>query len=377
MKNIFLNSIKRLTFLVIALLVLGSCNEDTPDRIETASVSFSISSNDILVSQNVSFNIQSTNVINGIEWDFGDGTTSTLQSPSHAYAVVGDYVVTLTYKEGTVDKIVPKKISVSLSNDINGTSTLKEKLASLNDKILVCAHRATASDKPENSLSAIQNAIDENIEIVELDIRETKDGELVLMHDATLQRTTTGTGNVNSFTLQELKQYNLEKENGALTTEKIPTLKEVFDLARGKIYINLDLDEKAAFEKVYTVAKQYGMLKQVMFYTKDNSVIRTILRTNVDLVVLPFIDDETELNSFSSSNLNIVHYSTTSFNTAMVQNANNKSIGVYANVYVNTSTTPQSDNNFQIDRFIALKGNVIQTDHPTYIKKYLQQKKLN
>jgi glycerophosphoryl diester phosphodiesterase len=213
--------------------------------------------------------------------------------------------------------------------------------------------------------------------MVELDIRETKDGELVLMHDATIQRTTTGTGNVSSYTLQELKQFNLEKANGSLTNEKIPTLKEVFDLTRGKIYINLDLDEKAPFTKVYDLAKQYGMLKQVQFYSKDNSLIRSMIAKNPDLVVLPYIDDEAELNSFSTSNLSIVHYSDSSFNTTLVQKAKDKAIVVYANSYVNTSTTPQSDNNISIDRFILLKGSVVQTDHPEYIKTYLQGKNLN
>jgi hypothetical protein len=125
------------------------------------------------------------------------------------------------------------------------------------------------------------------------------------------------------------------------------------------------------------LAKQYGMLKQVQFYTKDNSLIRSMLAKNADLVVLPYIDDEAEFNSFSTSNLSIVHYSDTSFNTTLVQKAKDKAIVVYANSYVNTSTTPQSDNNIAIDRFIALKGSVVQTDHPEYIKTYLQGKNLN
>ena len=154
-------------------------------------------------------------------------------------------------------------------------------------------------------------------------------------------------------------------------------MKEVFDLARGKIYINLDLDEKAPFAKVYDLAKQYGMLKQVQFYTKDNSIIRSMLTKNPDLVVLPYIDDEAEFNSFSTSNLSIVHYSETSFNTTLVQKAKEKAIVVYANSYLNTSNTPQKDNNQEIDKFIALKGSVVQTDYPEYIKSYLQTKNLN
>lgn len=377
MKQFIFNNILLRNISFLALFVLYACSSgDSP---ATLKASFTLASQDALVNEVVQFKNESTGSIDVVFWDFGDGTTSSQSNPIHTYSKLGTYTVTLKVKNNAAnsENTASKTILVALSNDISGRITLKEKLNSLNGKIMVCAHRATEIDKPENSLVAIQNAIDNQIEMVEIDIRETKDGELVLMHDATIQRTTTGTGNVSGYTLQELKQFNLEKANGSLTNEKIPTLKEVFDLTRGKIYINLDLDEKAPFTKVYDLAKQYGMLKQVQFYSKDNSLIRSMLAKNPDLVVLPYIDDEAEFNSFSTSNLSIVHYSDTSFNTTLVQKAKDKAIVVYANSYVNTSTTPQSDNNISIDRFILLKGSVVQTDHPEYIKTYLQGKNLN
>jgi glycerophosphoryl diester phosphodiesterase len=377
MKQFIFNKIFQRNISFLALFVLYACSSG--DSQATIKASFTLVSQDALVNEAIQFKNESTGNIDAVLWDFGDGTTSSQSNPVHSYSKLGTYSVTLKVKNNdtSTESTATNTISVALSNDISGRISLKEKLSTPNGKIMVCAHRATEIDKPENSLVAIQNTIDNKIEMVEIDIRETKDGELVLMHDATIQRTTTGTGNVSSFTLQELKQFNLEKSNGSLTNEKIPTLKEVFDLARGKIYINLDLDEKAPFAKVYDLAKQYGMLKQVQFYTKDNSQIRSMLAKNADLVVLPYIDDEAEFNSFTTSNLSIVHYSDTSFNITMVQKAKDKGIVVYANAYVNTSTTPQSDNNISIDRFIALKGSVVQTDHPEYIKTYLQGKNLN
>lgn len=377
MKQFIFNKILQRNIGFLALFVLYACSSgDSPATLKAA---FTLTSQDALVNEVVQFKNESTGSIDAVFWDFGDGTTSSQSNPTHTYSKLGTYTVSLKVKNNAsnTESNASNSISVSLGNDISGRISLKEKLNTLNGKIMVCAHRATEIDKPENSLVAIQNAIDNQIEMVEIDIRETKDGELVLMHDATIQRTTTGTGNVSGYTLQELKQFNLEKANGSLTNEKIPTLKEVFDLTRGKIYINLDLDEKAPFTKVYDLAKQYGMLKQVQFYSKDNSLIRSMLAKNPDLVVLPYIDDEAEFNSFSTSNLSIVHYSDTSFNTTLVQKAKDKAIVVYANSYVNTSTTPQSDNNISIDRFILLKGSVVQTDHPEYIKIYLQGKNLN
>jgi glycerophosphoryl diester phosphodiesterase len=372
-KSVFKQSIGFLT-----LFVLFACSGGegpTP----TIKASFSVESLEAFANEPLAFKNESTGDFNAVFWDFGDGATSSESNPKHTYLKAGNYNATLKVKNtsSTTESVFSKTIVVAMSNDISGRISLKEKLSTLNGKIMVCAHRATEAGYPENSLSAIQNAINLGIEMVEIDIRETKEGELVLMHDATITRTTTGSGNVSSYTLQEIKQFSLKKADGSLTNEKIPTLKEVFDLARGKIYINLDLDDKAPFSKVYPLAKQYGMLKQVMFYTKNNTTIRSMLTTNSNLLVLPYIDDEAEFNSFSNVTLGILHYSDTSFNPTLVKKASDKSISIYANVYVNTNTTPQSDGNFLLDKFITLKGNVAQTDHPEYIKTYLQGKKLN
>jgi hypothetical protein len=119
------------------------------------------------------------------------------------------------------------------------------------------------------------------------------------------------------------------------------------------------------------------MVNQVQFYTKDDTLIRSIINTNQNLVVLPYINTTSEFNAYANTNLDIVHYSDTSYNTTLIQLAKSKGWSVYANVYVNTNATPQSDNNTLLDNFIALKGNVIQTDFPEYIKSYLQQRNLN
>lgn len=378
MKQFIYSSLFKRSFGFLSLFVLFACTgSDNPTP--NIKASFSVESIEVFANEPLAFKNETTGDFNAVFWDFGDGTTSSESNPKHTYLSAGNYNTTLKIKNTslTTESVFSKTIVVAMSNDINGRITLKEKLSTLNGKIIVCAHRATEAGYPENSLSAIQNAINLEIEMVEIDIRETKDGVLVLMHDATITKTTTGSGNVSSYTLQEIKQFNLKKADGSITNEKIPTLKEVFDLARGKIYINLDLDEKAPFAKVYSLAKQYGMLKQVMFYTKNNTTIRSMLTTNANLLVLPYIDDETEFNSFSNVTLGILHYSDTSFNPTLVKKASDKSISVYANVYVNTSTTPQSDGNFLIDKFITLKGSVAQTDHPEYIKTYLKGKNLN
>ncbi len=111
-------------------------------------------------------------------------------------------------------------------------------------RVLVTAHRGDWRSHPENSLSAIQGAIDMGVDIVEIDVRKTLDGYLILMHDSTVNRTTNGYGSVSSMTLQQIKALFLKSNQGgsgaAVTSERISTLSEAMIVAKGKIMVNLD-----------------------------------------------------------------------------------------------------------------------------------------
>jgi len=134
---------------------------------------------------------------------------------------------------------------------------------SKNDQIIVIAHRGIWHIAPENSLQAIQNAIDMDVDMVEIDIRATKDGKLVLMHDQSINRTTNGKGNVKDWTLEQLKTLNLVDNFGSVTEHKIPTLEEALLLSKDKILINLDKSYNY-IDKCYEVMKKTGTLKQVV-----------------------------------------------------------------------------------------------------------------
>ncbi len=107
-------------------------------------------------------------------------------------------------------------------------------------KVLVVAHRGDWRNAPENSLLAFQNCIDMGADMVELDLKKTKDGHLVLMHDKTIDRTTNGKGQPSDYTLEELKKFKLRNGMGRVTFHTIPTLEEVLNLTKGKILINID-----------------------------------------------------------------------------------------------------------------------------------------
>ena len=127
-----------------------------------------------------------------------------------------------------------------------------------NNSVLVVSHRADWRNAPENSLQAIQNCIDMGADMVEIDLKKTKDGHLVLMHDKTINRTMTGTGSPDEYTLAELKAMRLRNGAGIKTRHQIPTFEEVMNLCKGKIMVNVDKGYDY-FKDAYEVLKdRYG-----------------------------------------------------------------------------------------------------------------------
>ena len=112
-------------------------------------------------------------------------------------------------------------------------------------QVLVAAHRADWRNFPENSLEGIESAIQMGVDIIELDIKKTKDGHIILMHDKTLDRTTSGKGLVSDYTLAEIKAMVLRAAQGVKTRYKIPTLEEALLVCKDRAVINVDQDRKS------------------------------------------------------------------------------------------------------------------------------------
>ena len=93
---------------------------------------------------------------------------------------------------------------------------------------------------PENSIATFENTLTYLPSFFEIDPRLSKDSVIVLMHDATLNRTTNGKGKVSDYTLAELKKLRLKDVDGKLTNYQIPTLQEAIEWARGKTILSLD-----------------------------------------------------------------------------------------------------------------------------------------
>ena len=142
-----------------------------------------------------------------------------------------------------------------------------EKFKDPDGEIMIIAHRGDWRNAPENSLLAIQHCIDMGVDMIEIDIRKTKDGHLILMHDETVDRTTNGTGRVDSYTLDSIRTLKLRNGLDRVTQFGIPTLEEAMNLCKGKIMVNLDKCYDY-FAEAYEVLERTGTVDHVIMKGK-------------------------------------------------------------------------------------------------------------
>lgn len=108
--------------------------------------------------------------------------------------------------------------------------------------MMLMGHRGAKALEPENTLLSIKRALEIGVDAVEIDVHLTKDQEIVVIHDSTVDRTTNRTGPVGSYTLEDIRKLDAGKG------EKIPTLVEVIGLTKGKAKLVIELKEKGTEE---------------------------------------------------------------------------------------------------------------------------------
>lgn len=152
-------------------------------------------------------------------------------------------------------------------------AALRDRLYNPAAGVMVVAHRAChaaapsrglTAPLPENSLAALERCIALGVDIVEIDVRRTQDGALVVMHDAKVNRTTTGKGKVANLTLGELQALRL-KAGDQVSDAAPPTLCAFLKAARGRILVNLDLKDPALANMAARVVRDVGAEDWVLF----------------------------------------------------------------------------------------------------------------
>lgn len=150
--------------------------------------------------------------------------------------------------------------------------------------IWVAAHRGCSTDYPENTIPAFEAAIAAGVDQIELDVRATLDGELVVIHDATVDRTTDGSGKVSEKTLAEIKMLDAGSYKGArFAGTRIPTFREFMDLAAKYPTLTVDIELKEyptvpgndprAYEvadAILAIVEEYGYADRVVINSFSN-----------------------------------------------------------------------------------------------------------
>ncbi|TDQ80059.1 glycerophosphodiester phosphodiesterase family protein [Sphingobacterium yanglingense] len=164
----------------------------------------------------------------------------------------------------------------------------------------IAAHRGAHNKYPENSIASLQEAIRLGVSIVEIDLRSTKDGVLILMHDKTVDRTTTGKGKVSDLTYAEISALNLrETAHGAISAHKIPTFQEALAICKNKCIIDIDFKEenrayiRTAFDQIVAA----GMQDQVLFFLYDYKDMASASKLNKEITLFPRANNMQDLNA--------------------------------------------------------------------------------
>ncbi len=198
------------------------------------------------------------------------------------------------------DAVLPKKTSLYTVNP-KTSEGLRALFNYTGDPLpLVSAHRGgTGKGLPENCIATFEHTLQCTYAMMEVDPRYTKDGVIVLHHDATLERTTNGKGRLADFTLTELKQLRLRDSQGHLTEYSIPTLDESLQWARGKTILVLDQKSVPVEARVRKIeehrAEAYAML--IVYSLKDAKRCHAM---NPDIMMEVMVTDRAKFDAFDT-----------------------------------------------------------------------------
>jgi glycerophosphoryl diester phosphodiesterase len=166
---------------------------------------------------------------------------------------------------------------------------------------LISGHRGGATKGfPENCIATFENTLRYTPAFFEIDPRLSKDSVIVLMHDATLERTTTGRGKVSDYTWEELKKLKLKDNEGNVTPFTIPTLSEVIEWSKGKTIINLDKKDVPLI-MIANLLKKHGAETSLMLTVHTAEQARFYYGHNPNRMFSAFIRTKQEFQDFEKS----------------------------------------------------------------------------
>lgn len=234
---------------------------------------------------------------------------------------------------------------------------------------IVIAHRGSHLIKPENTIASIEEAIAIGADYVELDLRTTKDGHLVLLHNDRVDQGSNGKGLIKDLNFEEAKKLILTGKDGSL--HQIASFEDALNTCKGKI--NIYLDFKAAdAEKAYRVIKKAGMEHQILVYVGSKSDYISWQKIAPQMPMMSRLDpaittEQDLLQFFEKTSLEAIDKIP---NETLLPVLKKMGISIFQDVQ-KASEMPED-----WDKAIKYGAQGLQTDHPEALIKYLKANKI-
>ena len=240
---------------------------------------------------------------------------------------------------------------------------------------IIIAHRGDHTHAPENTIPAIENAIADGAEYVELDLRTTKDGKLVILHDPTVDRMTDGSGLVTHLNFKELRKLKVQdKSHPEFGTSFIPTFEEILNAIHEKINLYLDFKD-ADVALTWDLLRRNKMDKSVVVYINSLEQYTQWRKVAPSVPIMVSLPDSVTtsvrlLGFMTKVDAEILDGSYQQYTKELVQVAESKGRVVWADIQ-------QRDEGPELwNKSIQTQLHGIQTDHPAELIQYLRKMKI-
>ena len=175
-----------------------------------------------------------------------------------------------------------------------------------NGQTVVVAHRGGPSAGfAENALPTFENTLRQAPALLEVDVARSRDGVLVLMHDETVDRTTTGTGRVSDLSLSELQRLRLKDRHGVALDATVPSLREALDWSAGRVVLELDVNDGVPFPEVVGEVRAANAIGRVIIITYNDDAAVRVHKLEPTIMISVSIDEASDLDALEARGVDL------------------------------------------------------------------------
>jgi glycerophosphoryl diester phosphodiesterase len=243
---------------------------------------------------------------------------------------------------------------------------------------IISAHRGgPVAGYPENCMATFERTLSIAPAMLEMDVAMTRDSVLILMHDASLDRTTNGTGKVDSRTCEEIRGLKLKDNDGQLTEYAIPTLEEALAQLKGRCLLSLDVKRGVPFDRVVGLVQAAGAEGSVVVITYSAKDAKTVYELAPELMLSVSIRNAEELEWMRQTGIpwrNMVAFTGTSLKDAQFYDQLHQlGISCILGTLGNLDNSAAARGDQLYSQWRQLGADIFATDRPEAVAKQLYQ----